>query len=372
MINERGYEMKLKLFSLLLLIYCSASFSGTQDYWTIDEYLKLRPEQKVLMKRFSQVVRETAKPVSYKKNIKVAIIYPGKQISDYWRRSVLSFRKRLEEVGLNVFIEEHFTRPGVEIRKQTKSIMKTLSTNPDYLIFTLDAKKHEKLIGKLLNKGNTKIILQNITTPRKAWGDNQPFFYVGFDHLEGSKLLADYYIKKTKGKGEYSLLYFAKGYVSEMRGEEFIKYIRKNSKLKLRSTYHTKGNFDKAKKATDDLIANKQNVKFVYACSTDIALGILESAKQNKKLGSFLLNGWGGGSSELDAIVKGELDVTVMRMNDDNGVAMAEAIKFDVVGKAKMVPTIYSGDFRLVKKGVSKTLLKKYKDWAFRYTSEID
>ncbi len=57
-----------------------------------------------------------------------------------------------------------------------------------------------------------------------------------------------------------------------------------------------------------------------------------------------------------------------MRMNDDNGVAMAEAVKLDIHGLEEFVPTIYSGEFKMVKKGIRKTKLQEYKKRAFRYT----
>ncbi len=63
------------------------------------------------------------------------------------------------------------------------------------------------------------------------------------------------------------------------------------------------------------------DVKFIYACSTDIALGAIEGLQEKNMLQNIMVNGWGGGTPEIKAIEKGELDVTVMRINDDNGVA---------------------------------------------------
>lgn len=80
-----------------------------------------------------------------------------------------------------------------------------------------------------------------------------------------------------------------------------------------------------------------------------------------------MINGWGGGSAELDAIAKKELDVTVMRMNDDTGIAMAEAIKLDL--EHKPVPTVFSGDFEIVTKNDSPERLSKLKKYAFRYSN---
>ena len=66
--------------------------------------------------------------------------------------------------------------------------------------------------------------------------------------------------------------------------------------------------------------------------------------------------------------MRGELDFTVMRMNDDNGVAMAEAIRLDIENNTHKVPTIYSGDFASIEKGISEAELADLKAKAFRYS----
>lgn len=57
-----------------------------------------------------------------------------------------------------------------------------------------------------------------------------------------------------------------------------------------------------------------------------------------------------------------------MRMNDDTGVAMAEAIKWDLEGKP--VPKVYSGDFELVTSSDSKEKIERFKQRAFRYSDQ--
>jgi len=360
-----------KLIITLLMPFVLVTYVQGQDleYFTIDQYKKKYPEQVQLMKDFSEIVRSDVVAVKSKKKINVTFVYPGRQISDYWRRSISSFRKRMDEIGIQYEIKETFTKVN-ELRKQTQELREIINTRPDYLVFTLDAKKHEKLIGRVLLEGKTKLILQNITTPKKVWDGNQPFLYVGFDHLEGSKLLAEYYIKQTGGTGTFSLLYHTKGYVSEMRGKQFIKYIEKKSNLKVNRTFITNNDFKVAEKATVKILKDSNEDSFIYACSTDIAMGIISGINKSKVKVKPQVNGWGGGTTELEQIIKGNLDVTVMRMNDDNGVAMAEAIRLDLDGQGAKVPTIYSGDFYLVKKGIDKSLLEKLKKRAFRYSGE--
>lgn len=83
-----------------------------------------------------------------------------------------------------------------------------------------------------------------------------------------------------------------------------------------------------------------------------------------------MVNGWGGGSAELAAMQKQDLNFTVMRMNDDNGVAMADAIILDRNGQSSAVPQIYSGKIVLITKEQSMDVINSMKKQAFRYSGE--
>lgn len=360
----------MKYIMTFLLFFATLSTLNASDskYFLIDEYINYSG-QKTISENFIRTIQEDAQAIKKEnKKIKIVMVYPGKQISDYWRKSKLSFEKRLNELEIQYELVDFFTKPAIEIKEQSRQLFKAMKDNTDYLIFTLDARKHAKFVERIVSKKSPKLILQNITTPLRKWQNRQPFLYVGFDHFTGSKLLADYYIKETKGEGKYAVLYGPKGYVSYMRGNKFVDYITKNSKLSLVHEYYTDFNKQKAILATRDLLKIDKDIKFIYACSTDIALGVLEVLNEKNLLGKIQVNGWGGGSSELLAIEHGLLDITVMRMNDDNGVAMAEAVKLDLEGQRKAIPTIYSGEFALVKKGINKEELEKLKERAFRYT----
>lgn len=84
--------------------------------------------------------------------------------------------------------------------------------------------------------------------------------------------------------------------------------------------------------------------------------------------GKVRTNGWGGGGQELEEIAKGRLAFTVMRMNDDNGVAMAEAIALDQQDRPGDVPLVYSGEFTLVTQDHDTERIEALKRHAFRYS----
>ncbi|MBF0380140.1 MAG: substrate-binding domain-containing protein [Magnetococcales bacterium] len=344
---------------------------NSSQYLTYKEFSNLYRHKQFSSKKFSSAVRSKSKTYqgNLNKPIKVAIIYPGKQASDYWQRSVSSFEARLAESKVPYEIYTYFTKPGAEVRLQSKQISNALKRDPDYLIFTLDALKHRAIIERLMGRDRPKLILQNITTPLGRWGETQPFMYVGFDHATGTELLVDEYLKKFNKQGRYAIFYGTKGYVSKMRGGTFKSLMLKEPNMELIAEYYTGFNRNRAYKAAKQLLAKTSDLDFIFSCSTDIALGVLDAIREQKPKSNVITNGWGGGSKELEVLQKGELDLTVMRMNDDNGVAMAEAILWQLDGKS--VPTIYSGDMVLVKRDTNMEDLDSYAKRAFRYSNRL-
>lgn len=359
------------MFLFLFSSFVSAEiFSINQNYWTYQEFSELYKEKQNNSDGFSNKIRSKAEPISemMDKPVQIAIIYPGKQASDYWRRSVSSFEARLIESKIPYEIRTYFSKPGAEIRLQVKQISEALKFKPDYLIFTLDALKHQVLIEQLISQKKPKVILQNITTPLKQWGETQPFLYVGFDHAEGTKLLAEAYRSNYKNQGKYAIFYGTKGYVSQMRGGTFKTLMSQQKNMQLVAEYYTGFNRKKAYSAAIQLLSSNSDIDFIFSSSTDIALGVVDAIKEMGKQSRVKTNGWGGGSSELEALIAGELDMTVMRLNDDNGVAMAEAILHDI--QKKPVPTVYSGDMLLLTKTMPETKIKQLSKKAFRYSNE--
>lgn len=354
----------------------SAAIKAAPDkYIAVEEYLQLHPEEKELSSRFSERVRHPAEPVPssiQKKPVIIAFVYPGNQASDYWVRSLQAFKIRMDELHISYEIYDFFSKGGgVDIQKQEQQLKDALVLDPDYLVFTLDVNLHQKRIEQILAEKRPQLILQNITTPLSIWEEKQPF-YVGFDHAIGTRMLANYFLKQSDPDKSYGLLYYSRGYVSTMRGDTFLKYMHEENGPALAGSFYTDGKREKAYQATLTLTADQKDLQFLYACSTDVALGAIDGLKEQNLLDTIKVNGWGGGAAELDALAHGELEVTVIRMNDDNGVAMAEAIHLQLLGRGDEVPTIFSGEFSLISKNSSKEEINELKKRAFRYSGSAE
>lgn len=362
---------KTAVVTLLSSVVCASAFAQTTQvlngYWQYDEYLQENAVQRQLTQQLAESVRQQPVPLraNQQKPINISVVYPGQQVSDYWVRNIKAFETRMEKLGIQYSLNQVFTRPNVDARQQSLSLLEAVQNRADYLIFTLDTTRHRKFIEHVLSSTDTKLILQNITTPVRAWADQQPFMYVGFDHMTGARELAKYYQESLDKKGDYSVLYFSEGYVSDARGDTFIEEMHRNSNFKLSSSYYTKATRESGYQSALNAVKQNPNISFIYACSTDVALGAADALESIGR-GDIMINGWGGGTAELTAIEQGELDVTVMRMNDDTGIAMAEAIKLDLQGEP--VPQVYSGDLELVSAQDSQQKVDQLKQRAFRYS----
>ncbi|PMH43206.1 ABC transporter substrate-binding protein [Vibrio sp. 10N.286.49.B3] len=365
----------MKQFLALILIAgfslpaISQSTHVLHGFWGYQEFLDAHPEQKILTDALRQQVLGSPQLLTTQQTrpVTISVVYPGQQISDYWGRNIKAFEKRLDELGINYQINQVFTRPNLDARQQSLSLMEAIKNKTDYLIFTMDSIRHRKFIEHVISSTETKLILQNITTPVRSWDLRPPFMYIGFDHVVGTRMLADYFSETFPQKTKYSVLYFSEGYISDMRGDTFIKFMNHNDNYDLRSAFYTKANEESGYKAALASIKKTPELDFIYACSTDVAIGAVKALKELNR-DDIRINGWGGGSAELEAIENGELDVTVMRMNDNAGIAMAEGIKLDLEGKA--VPTVYSGGFKLVTSSDSQDRIDQLKAEAFRYSDK--
>ncbi|MDP5293470.1 substrate-binding domain-containing protein [Oceanimonas sp. CHS3-5] len=363
--------MRLLFTALLsMLLLSGGSLARGQDYWTYRDYLKAFPEQRQLTDAFAARVRQPALPWHSSRTppVRIAMLTPDAQISDYWSRNRLSLSRRLQEIGLPYSLKSYSFQPATTLRQQEALLAKALNSQPDYLIFTVNALRHRVLVEKIIARGHPKLILMNITTPLKSWAKRQPFFYVGFDHREGTRLLTETIARMTGARANYLMLYGTQGYVSQARGDEFIRLTANQPGFALRQAFYTDVERNKARQAVQQALTTAPDINLVYACTTDIALGAAESLRAQGKKDKVLLNGWGGGSAELDALARGDLDLTVMRMNDDNGVAMAEAIRLDQEGKAHRLPQVYSGDFAVIDRHTPADELERLKAHAFRYS----
>jgi autoinducer 2-binding protein LuxP len=295
--------------------------------------------------------------------VKIAIVLPGIQVSDYWKRAIESMKKRLEELRIRYELDIRFSSPNASVSLQEQQLQSVLAKEPDFLVYTLNSSRQQFTVELLLQREKPKVIIQNLTKPIKEWFDIQPFLYVGFDHEEGAKQLANYFKDRFPEGTQYGILFWNQGVVSEQRGLTFEREMSNYHTLV--DSYYTNASRLIAEEATLKMVKSNPRIKYIYACATDVALGALDALKALGR-DDIVVNGWGGGAAELEAYRQGRLDVVLMRVNDQSGIAMAEAIANEY--RNTPVPLVYSGDFKLIDEQTPKAQLEDWVNEAFYYS----
>lgn len=355
------------VLALWIAIVPGDAARASNDFIRVDDYIARHPEQQALMADFASRVRGPAIPLTSipRRKLRIAVIYPALQVSDYWQRSLDSMEARLHQLRIPYQLKVYMSRPSVDVDLQARQLTTALQWRPDYLVFTLDAVSHMRMIERVLALGSPRLILQNITTPLADWEDDPPFLYVGFDHVEGTRMIAEWMLERAGYQGKYMTLHFSSGYVSRMRGGTFSAMAARHPALEKVDTYYTDGDPERAYLATLQTLEEHPDLKMIFAGSTDVAMGALRALRETGRM-DVLLNGWGGGATELEALEDGGLDVTAMRINDDNGVAMAEAMRMVLFGQQARVPEIFSGEIALVTRDTPPDELAALRQRAFR------
>lgn len=342
--------------------------AGMSDYWTFEQYYDAHPEQRLWLDELGSAVRDEPRPLEsgvQRRPVRIAQVYPGLQASSYWPDSEKALVGRLDDLNIDYQLQTRYTTPNTQLGEQIRQIRELLDWRPDYLIYTLDSPRQKLLIERLIQNTDTRLILQNITTPLKAWERRQPFMYVGFDHAEGGRLLAEHFARRFP-EAEYGVLFRSKGLVSQMRGMGFIQSL--SGEHRLRSSYYSDSSREGGYSAALRMLREHPELDYIYACSTDVALGTLDALKQLGR-NDVVVNGWGGGPEEIAQLRKGRLPIVLMRLSDEAGVAIAEAIRRDLLGQS--VPKVYSGRFVVLDDQMPDDRIRSYEARAHRYSGGV-
>ncbi|WP_321530793.1 substrate-binding domain-containing protein [uncultured Desulfuromonas sp.] len=300
------------------------------------------------------------------KPVKIITIYPDQQASDYWRRNLVSMTARLKELNIR-YKWTHFSSQPRQTRLQEHQLAEALKLKPDFLVINIDSPRIRKLLGRVLYRGTPKIIVANQTIPNSQWQDYPPLLYTGFDHEEGSRLLATHLFDTYGNDARYAIICGTRGQVSKLRTQGFLQVAKDRHASLPVVEFFTDQTPNRIYQAASDIINSDNQVDFIFCTTTDIALNTSRALKDLGRKKAISINGWGGGDKELEALQQGDLALTVMRMNDDSGVSIAEAIKFVLEDRQQQIPQLFCGNMKLLS-AANLCQIEDLKKQAFRYS----
>jgi len=362
------------LVFVLVFVYSLSLAAADDEIWTMFQVWERNPVDRDNLMALREVSASPAEPIAVEieETVRIAFVWPSFDLSEGWARGAIAFKERIAEFGFPYEITEF----GSEIDDhalQATHIQTILAGDYDYaFIGPTELDVQRTLIQDMIQDPDLYVIVWNYTTPIREWDElGQPLSYVGFDHAEGGQLLCDWIVPELGGEGEFATMRFVPGFLDDQRVGTFIRCSEPKGLVKVYDHY-ADGTREKAYEGTHAVLTAYPDVVHIHASNTATAMGTLSALRERGRAGEILLNGWGGGQEELDAILEGDMHVTPMRMQDDFGVFPAEIIKLHLEGRYDEIPLVAAGEMALVHFRMSEEEVEDLKEYAFRYSGVLE
>lgn len=303
------------------------------------------------------------------KPISIALIYPSADTSDFWARSYLSLTKRLDQLGITYETTEFASRQVEHSLQSTYANQVAQDADLyDYVIFgpselAIQADNISKLAG---TEGMSTYIWAFHTPPKYL--ESQPAAWFDFSSAAGALTMCDYMLGRLGNDVTMAMNRGIPGITDNQRSGDFKACVEEKGNWTTAyehyGEYQTEGGFE----GTSLIIQAYPEAKVIHNANTAMAMGSVEAQVSVGKEKEIFSTGWGGTGLELEAIRRGELDATPMRMGDDVGAATAEAIKADLEDRAEDVPFVFLGRITIAHDQMSADELNALEIEAFRFS----
>ncbi|MEL6126390.1 MAG: substrate-binding domain-containing protein [Pseudomonadota bacterium] len=337
-----------------------------RDYWVPDEVNadgKLQAMQDVVG---AEAVRYEG---TLDNPIQIALIYPSADTSDFWARNYLALTKRLDQLGIAYETTEFASRQIEHSLQSTyASQVEQDADLYDYVIFgpselAIQADNIDKLSG---NDGFSTYVWA-FHTPLKDLS-NQPDAWFDFSSAAGALTMCDYMLGRLGNDVTMAMNRGIPGITDNQRSGDFKACVEEKggwtTVYEHYGEYQREGGFE----GTSLILQAYPEATIIHNANTAMAMGSVEAQVALGKEKEIFSTGWGGTGLELEAIRRGELDATPMRMGDDVGAATAEAIRADLEGRADDVPFVFLGRITVAHDQMSTDEIDALEKEAFRFS----
>ena len=337
-----------------------------RDHWVPDE---VNAEGK--LEALQAVVGSAAVPFSgtLDNPIQIALIYPSADTSDFWARNYLAMTKRLDELGIAYETTEFASRQIEHSLQSTYANQVEQDADLyDYVIFgPSELAIQADNISKLAGNDDFATYVWAFHTPLKDL-ENQPDAWFDFSSAAGALTMCDYMISRLGEGITMAMNRGIPGITDNQRSGDFKACVEEKAGwttvYEHYGEYQREGGFE----GTTLIMQAYPEATIIHNANTAMAMGSVEAQVAMGKEKEIFSTGWGGTGLELDAIRRGELDATPMRMGDDVGAATAEAIKADLEDRAADLPFVFLGRITVAHDQMSADELDALQQEAFRFS----
>ncbi|MEM9551732.1 MAG: substrate-binding domain-containing protein [Pseudomonadota bacterium] len=337
-----------------------------RDYWVPGE---VNADGK--LEALQAVVGSAATPYAGTQDnpIQIALIYPSADTSDFWARNYLAMTKRLDELGIQYETTEFASRQIEHSLQSTYANQVEQDADLyDYVIFgPSELAIQADNIDKLAANDGFSTYVWAFHTPLKDLG-NQPDAWFDFSSAAGALVMCDYMLERLGNDVTMAMNRGIPGITDNQRSGDFKACVEEKGNWTTAyehyGEYQREGGFE----GTSLILQAYPEATIIHNANTAMAMGSVEAQVSMGKEKEVFSTGWGGTGLELDAIRRGELDATPMRMGDDVGAATAEAIKADLEGRAEELPLVFLGRITVAHDQMSAEEIDALEQEAFRFS----
>ena len=301
--------------------------------------------------------------------IQIALIYPSADVSDFWARNYLALTARLDELGIAYETREFASRQIEHSLQATYAAQVDQDADIyDFVIFgPSELATQADNIDKLSANPDLTTFVWAFHTPLKTLG-TQPNAWFDFSSAAGALTMCDYMIGRLGEGVTMAMNRGIPGITDNQRSGDFKECVE--TKAGWTTVYEHYGEYQREGgfAGTSLILQAYPEANIIHNANTAMAMGSVEAQVSVGKEKDIFSTGWGGTGLELEAIRRGELDATPMRMGDDVGAATAEAIKADLEGRADELPFVFLGRITVAHDQMSADELNALEQEAFRFS----
>lgn len=339
---------------------------GDRDYW-----LPQQVNAEGTLEALQEVTGSQAVPFSGTQDapIQIALIYPSADVSDFWARAYLALTQRLDQLGIEYETTEFASR---QIEHSLQSTYATQVGQDadiyDYVIFgPSELATQADNIDSLAGNDGFSTYVWAFHTPLQ-YLENQPDMWLDFSSAYGALVICDYMIERLGNDVVYAMNRGIPGITDNQRSGDFADCVAERGNWDLvyehYGEYQREGGFE----GTSLILQAYPEATVIHNANTAMAMGSVEAQVAAERHGDIFSTGWGGTGLELDAIRRGELDATPMRMGDDVGAATAEAIRANMEGRDDELPLVFLGRITVAHDQLSLEEIDALEQEAFRFS----
>ena len=246
----------------------------------------------------------------------IEIAWIGKTLNNPWWISVADYaQKEADSMGVNLTIA--LPQEEVDLEKQVSMVEAAIERHVDAII--ISAASSDGIIPAIKKAREAGIKVVNFDT--RISDPSMYDAFVGGDDVAGAYKAGKYICEQLGGQGEVGLI---TGLLAQSTGvdrkEGFMKAVSEYPGIKVVAEASAEWRSDLAANVTENMLTAHPNIKAIFACNDQMAVGMANTAKSKGfSPDDLILVGYDGILDSVNMVISKDLDAFVALPNIDEG-----------------------------------------------------